>query len=61
MKAVCDHCGEPATHTLYNGDLKPQQPVCDACDPAEPRGDHPLGGMGYGIDSEALREARKLK
>lgn len=58
----CDHCGEPSTHLAYNGDYKPTQPVCDGCEPEEPRGDHPLGGMGYGIDyGSALEAARRLK
>lgn len=36
---TCSHCGEPATH-LYDisgGGFKPHQPVCDSCDPEEPR------------------------
>lgn len=54
----CDHCGEPATHRALYSD----QFFCDECDQAEPRGDHPLGGMGFGIDyAPALAEARRLK
>lgn len=56
--ADCDHCGEPATHRM----AYTEQPACDECDPEEPKGDHPMGGMGYGISySETLREARRLK
>ena len=54
---TCSHCGEPTERRDHWGQL-----ACDECDPEEPRGDHPIGGMGYGIDyAEDLREARKLK
>lgn len=61
---ACDHCGEPATHLLYNGEYVAHQPVCDECDDptGEPRGDHPMGGMGYQHDyAPALEAARRLK
>lgn len=44
----CESCGEPSSHLRYAGDYVPTQPYCDECDQEEPRGDHPLGGMGYG-------------
>lgn len=56
----CDHCGEPATRT----DELTDQPVCPNCHAHqdEPRGSHPMGGMGRQTDySEALAEGRALK
>lgn len=58
----CDHCGGPSTHLLYAGPYEPTQPVCDECDPEEPRGGHPMGGMGFEVDySSALESGRALK
>lgn len=54
----CDWCGEDATRVVG------KQPFCESCnrDDDEPRGDHPLNGMGYGIDyGPALEAARRLK
>ncbi len=57
---TCD-CGETATKMEW----RTREPICDSCGYAEgeePRGDHPMGGMGYGIDyGHSQREARRLK
>lgn len=57
----CDECGEPSIGV----DWISKKPACADCirrEDDEPRGDHPLGGMGYGYDfAPALRAARALK